>query len=352
MTTLLERDICLQAPTDLASVLLRGSCFSPLDAVRVLLEILERLGKDTDMQQVRRLIELGHESLLAAENSVSFAEAAKLVLEQKKHCSIRTQRDIRQTNNALMRCEKGLAERPMRSINSAECERILHQAYAHSPARFIKARGNLSGVFSFALRRGWCSENPVKLIPIPKVKERTIAPLSLAEVQSLLRTGMHVAHRPCLAALALMLYAGVRPEEMRRLSWQDIDWEEGELYMAPRHTKTGGGRHVPLCRPLLRLLRREYQGKEASDAICPPRWRERWQYLRQAAGFSSWVPDILRHSFASYHAKHYKDLPRLQLAMGHRDCQLLLTRYVNLRGITKQAAATFWKMQHFAKKID
>ncbi len=334
---------------------MKESGYSPVDAARIFLEILEALGKGASMKQIRRLVSIGQQGIQLSEDSVPFSQAASMALEQKQHRSIRTLRDIRQTNNALMRAEKGLAERPIRSLSTADCERILSKAYAHSPARFIKARGNLSGVFTLAQRRGWCSENPALLVPIPEVTERTINPLTLREVETLLRTGMHEAHLPCLPALSLMLYAGVRPDEVRRLSWQDIDWEERELYMAPRHTKTGGGRHIPLCQPLIQLLRREkkrlknahttqQQQQKIEQPICPPRWRERWQHLRQSAGFHHWVPDILRHSFASYHAKHFKDLPRLQLAMGHRDCQLLLTRYINLRGITKQNAATFWKM--------
>ncbi len=136
-----------------------------------------------------------------------------------------------------------------------------------------------------------------------------------------------------------MVYAGVRPEEIRRIGWHDIDWEEEILYMRATHSKTGGGRHIPLAPPLICLLRRLRRKGE----ICPPNWRIRWRNLRQEAGFATWVPDVLRHTFASYHAKMYKDLPLPQLAMGHRDCQLLLTRYINMRGLTRNDAQLFWK---------
>ncbi len=69
----------------------------------------------------------------------------------------------------------------------------------------------------------------------------------------------------------------------------------------------------------------------------------RWRALRESAGFSKWVPDILRHSYASYHVKMYHNLALLQLSMGHKDCRLLLTRYINLRGITRADAKKFWK---------
>ena len=37
--------------------------------------------------------------------------------------------------------------------------------------------------------------------------------------------------------------------------------------------------------------------------------------------------------------------PSLQLSMGYRDQRLLMSRYINLRGITRSYAAAFWKMQ-------
>ncbi len=328
-----------QEQLDAASYLLKDSGLSLSDSARLSLELLEALEGDSDLFRLRRLIQLGRQALGEAEASVSFAEAVERCLQVKQHRSERTLQDIRQTMNALMRAEVGLAERTVRGISSAEWIRILHKAYGHSPSRFVKARANLSGVYTVAFKQGWCSENPVKRIDVPVVKERVIEPLPLESVEALMKTARHPAHRDCLPALALMLYAGVRPDEVKRLSWSDVDYEDGELYLAARHSKTGGGRHIPLSRPLLHLLRRE----QKQGTICPPKWKERWQYLRQVAGFAKWVPDVLRHSYASYHAKMYRDLPSLQLAMGHRDCRLLLTRYVNLRGISKRNAQLFWQ---------
>lgn len=74
-------------------------------------------------------------------------------------------------------------------------------------------------------------------------------------------------------------------------------------------------------------------------------WRARWQQLRQDAGFSQWVPDVLRHTFASYYIKQHSDMTALQLSMGHRDQRLLMTRYINLWGISRRDAATFWSMK-------
>ncbi len=72
----------------------------------------------------------------------------------------------------------------------------------------------------------------------------------------------------------------------------------------------------------------------------PGNRENRWSRLRRAAGFApgQWVPDVCRHTFASYHAAYFQDLGALQLEMGHRSAHLLLSRYLNLPQV-KQARA-------------
>ena len=55
-----------------------------------------------------------------------------------------------------------------------------------------------------------------------------------------------------------------------------------------------------------------------------------------------WVQDVLRHTYASFHAKRYANLPRLQLNMGHRDLSLLRSRYINMHGISRTEAKSFF----------
>ncbi len=322
-----------------AAILLNDCGLNTLDAARLCLELIEELHGNCTISRLRHAIRLGAKALKLEEQSVSFNEAVEFTLRQKSHRSQRTLDDIRQTSKKLMRCEPMLAQRAVRGISTAEWTRILDKAYGHAPSRYVKARANLSGIYTQAFKQGWCQDNPIKRIDVTHVQERTIEPLRLDAIQALIQTARLAEHRDCLPAVGLMLYAGVRPDEVSRITWGDIDWEEGELHMHARHTKTGGGRHIPLCRPLLQLLKRE----RSKGSLCPDKWKRRWQQLRHAAGFKKWVPDILRHSYASYHAKMYKDLPQLQLAMGHRDCRLLLTRYINLRGISKKDAQSFWR---------
>ena len=84
--------------------------------------------------------------------------------------------------------------------------------------------------------------------------------------------------------------------------------------------------------------------KEGEIKICPKDWLRKWKRLRDDAGFKHiWVNDVLRHTYASYFAKRNRDLPRLQLNMGHRALSLLRSRYVNMVGIKKSDAKAFFE---------
>lgn len=323
--------------TEIAIYLLKQSGLPLIAAARLVLELVDGCG---DMARCRRAVVLGTEALKKEAQSVPFAEAVAYTRQVKQHRAARTQSDIAYYMRRLMRAVPGLAEKSLRSLTPQDCREALQIAYP-TPCQQRKARAILSGVFSVGRRRGWCSENPLQLVDAPVVQEKEIVPLPLHEVRQLVDTARRKPHRAALPALGLMLHAGVRPQEVTRLQWQDIDLEEREICLAGRHSKTGGARRIPISAPLLHLLR-ENRG---SGRICPPNWRHRWQALRREAGFSEWVPDVLRHTYASYFIKARKDMTALQLSMGHRDQRLLMSRYINLRGISRRSAMEFWKLR-------
>ncbi len=326
------------------------------DAARLVLEAVEEMpelrlpakqGKAELMQALRRVLREGIAAVRSQEKTVSFAHAAQESLARRVAAGRRptTLRDLRHFIRRLL-LVPGLAKRPLRALSTAECRLALEQAFAASAHSFRKGRAILHSIFAYGVGQGWCSSNPVTLIESPPVEEKEITPLSLPECNRLVKTARSSGFRDCLPALSLMLFAGVRPGEVARLRWSDVHCEEGVLSIAARHSKTGGARRVELCPPLRRLLRHHRTiAQNGQQALCPRQWNKRWQQLRHAAGFTSgWVPDVLRHTFASYHALTHRNLPALQLQLGHRDSRLLLTRYLNCSTLRRREAASFWKM--------
>ncbi len=314
-----------------------------LDLLRLGLELAEYAGRlrgKARLQRCRELIRLGVETLQQERRSTTLTKAMLAALEERARRRPRTRNEFRAVCLRMLRAAPAFARRSVRSITAADCRRLLESAF-HAPRQRAKGRVILHGLFAFCQKQQWCSSNPVAAISPPPLQEQEVRSLDMSELRRLLTTALRPEHRACMPALGLMLWAGIRPAEVERIDWQDIDWQEKVIALRPRHSKTGGARHVTL-HPVLAVWLHE-AGKRQAGALCPRSWARRWQQLREAAGFTAWQQDSLRHSFASYHVKKWHDFPRLQLEMGHRSAELLRTRYLSMGGITAAQAEQFWK---------
>lgn len=285
-------------------------------------------------EMLRNILELLGENKL---RTVSFNEAVKESLKARTGRRPRTLAEIRSVCGRLMRKVPGLAEREVQSMSREYCAGLVQTG--STPRQQHKLRVILHAVFEHCRRQEWCYSNPVALLRAPVLVEQEIRPLCWSELEQLTRVARQPRHRCCMAALGLMLWAGVRPAEVSRLDWDAVDWEEGVVTLRALHCKTGGCRHVRMHPVLRAWLRTAGSGQ---GRICPPNWARRWRALRDAAGLTPWQQDVLRHTFASYHAKHFHDFARLQEDMGHRSASLLRTRYLSMRGLTAATARRFW----------
>ena len=323
-----------------AKRILTGTDVSVLDAARIAKNILDAKPKNfalTDLQFCAKVIEVGLRHIRAKE--MSLADGFALYLKSKQHLRPDSIRDIRCMGNRLLRTKPELGKRNFSELSVAECEEWLNAAF-HTDSQFNKARAMLHGLFEFALCREWCDKNPIKRIERKKVVEKEIQPLKLAETKRLIKTAQRES--PIYAVVAaLLVYTGIRPREVRRITWRDIDTEEKTITVRSQCSKTGGVRQVEIPPVLNRLL--ITHKSQNSSHICPTDWQRRWRKIRDNSGFRGrWVCDVLRHTYASFHAKNYADLPRLQLNMGHRDQSLLRSRYINMHGISRAEAKSFF----------
>ncbi|MGN0865081.1 MAG: tyrosine recombinase XerC, partial [Akkermansia sp.] len=266
------------------------------DAARIVLEMHEELGewaqglgREELLRLLRRVLRLGTVAVTCEMSTVSFAEAAWASVEARADRRAVTRRDLRNYVRRMLRVE-GVAQRPLRSMSTAECRELLQQAFPGSMHSFRKGRAILHSVFAYGRRCGWCADNPVSAVECPRVAERHICPLTLGEMGRLRRAAAKPEHADMQLSLHLMACCGIRPAEVRRLNPDtDIDWRARVVIVRSTCSKTGGGRVVPLRG--VSLLR-------GCPRRIPRNWQMRWQRLRRAAGFRQWVPDVLRHSFA------------------------------------------------------
>lgn len=337
----------------LSRELLRGTGLSPLDAARLIRNLSDckknHLGRGTlNAVADSDIYRMGLQTQAGRERSVPFREAAERYIEAKTPLTRRrTNDERRQVLRRVLRAVPEWAEQPIRDWTSAQCRTALAEAFPTVSGR-NKGVVQLKGLFRYAVQQEWCEESPMSRLSQEKVSEQELVLLTPPQIGRLLAMCTRIGYRNCAAAVGLMLWAGIRPMEVARLSWHDIDLQEGVAYLPPQHSKTGGARqvtlHPVLCRWLRRLCPNSYGTPAAAqESITPADWVRYWRNLRTEAGLQPWRPDTLRHTFASYHLKQFNDLALLQKEMGHSSLRQLRTRYLNMRGITAAMADAFWK---------
>jgi len=165
-------------------------------------------------------------------------------------------------------------------------------------------RRAVSRFFSWCIARPrrWVTLNPCREIKVEREEKGPPAILTLAECTQLLRAAEPVGLAPYVS---LCLYAGLRPFEATRLTWQAVNLEDKEIRLEANQTKTGRARVVTIGPTLLAWLR-TYQ----DEPFFPPNWRRVFDTVKSAAGFTGrsegedkgkpWPVDVMRHTAISH----------------------------------------------------
>ena len=125
-----------------------------------------------------------------------------------------------------------------------------------------------------------------------------------------------------LATIVLCLFAGVRPEEARRLEWVNIGPDFLEVPGAK--SKTRRRRLIPLT-PQLRAwldVARGLEGELPARNI-PSKFN---RVRRLGSLFTDWPHDAMRHSFASYHLAQHRNENETALLLGNPS-QMIFAHY-------------------------
>lgn len=279
------------------AALLEGESVTLIQAARLVLEIKEALGDEIcTINRCREVVSLGLNAIKNKHHTVSFGTAAVECLRSKSHRRPRTLTDIRSIIQKLKKSNPELEQTPLRNISVEDCQSILMNTFTTSRQRH-KARLILSGIFSFSVKRGWCDENPILRVDTPFLKEQEIPALTLKEVTLLLKTCMDEFNGTCVAGAALMIFAGIRPQEVERLLWENIAIRDGCVILNSKHTKTAARATSPFCPcwPNGSNSAATGQSRARLTPICPKGWTIKWRKIRRRAGWGSrkrsWVPD-------------------------------------------------------------
>ncbi len=200
-------------------------------------------------------------------------------------------------------------------------------------------RRHLTVLFNYALKRGYCVKNPAADTEKVTIKRGLPVILTTQEATKLLRTAQNTAPE-LVPYIAIGLFAGLRPDEIRRLEWRNVHFTRREIYVAPTASKTAD-RYVVISDNLMEWLAC-YPGhgkerKEQDAVFCSRSILER---IRAEAKVP-WTQDILRHSFASHYCPIHGTVETAD-QMGHKGMSVLFKHY--RRAVSRQDAEKYWQI--------
>lgn len=219
-------------------------------------------------------------------------------------------------------------------LRPAELEVWLAERFK-TPGNRAFAMRTLKPAFNWAVRQGLITVSPFDRIESPKVRRGAVQVLAVEEA----RHALEVCPHDCLAAVALMMFGGIRPQEVARLTWDCV--MEDIVHLTPEVTKTAQVRNVVINETLAAWLAgcRRVPGA----LVVPDGWRWTYRKWRAAAGISE-HRDVLRHTFATYHLRMWNDEAALRRDMGHsRQSEVLFAHY--LAAATPEQARAFWALR-------
>jgi integrase/recombinase XerD len=240
-------------------------------------------------------------------------------------------------------------------LSGKRIKAVMQKAFT-TARRFANAYRTLRPAFTFAMESELCSANPFDSIKNERVEKAATTALPLAKVKALFNackdfTGdqnMPKSYRldcgDCAVAFALLTFAGIRPEELKRLQWQNVHLDENDLCIIidGSISKTRSHRIIPISENLKAWIE-TIPASDRDGRVVPDNWHRKYAAVRHASGIKGEQQDILRHSFASYHLAAHSDFNALQSAMGHGTSEMILKHYKAL--IRKPDAIKFWSIR-------
>lgn len=244
---------------------------------------------------------------------------------------------VREIRRVLMRFAEHTGDPPLADLKPDQIESFIFRS--DSPGGQQTTRNRLSALFSFAVQRRLIERGPLETIlkPLPpETKPPHI--LSVDQARSLL---LAASRRPrALAWIVLGIFAGLRPSEAMRTSWNDIRFQSGTLLVHGKNSKTRRHRIVELHPTAAAWLKVAYNF--GSDLpIKPQPVRRAIRIFREPLKLSHWPQDVLRHTCASYTLAISQDFTKTAWQLGNSE-KILLRHYY--RATDRETAEKFWQL--------
>lgn len=222
-------------------------------------------------------------------------------------------------------------------------------------------RRALSSFFNWAMDHRYCQLNPMLAIKRIKLERDEPEVLTVAQARQLVETAAAYKNGVILPYIALALFAGIRPTELSRLTWDAIDLEAGTVTINAKLAKMRQRRIVEM----VKLTQKNPDGTEVTlpanlvgwllphaarkTPLSGVNWRRDFDKVKRLAGWGTkskkhpdlkpWTQDIMRHTAITHHLAHFQHEGKTATWAGNSP-DIVQRHY---KGLVKPAeSAEFW----------
>ena len=217
--------------------------------------------------------------------------------------------------------------------------------------RILKRKGDcmrnlclrhLRAVLNLCVKRGQLEENPVNKIEFTQLESKEIQIFTPDQVRALLDAAISLERR-LVPYLSVGFFAGIRPEELVRMNWEDINQKEGHVKIRAEISKTKRRRIVEIQPVLDQWLDWwKKSGGLMTGSLVPfsPETLKRSRKSIANKAEVKWIQDGPRKCFASAHLATFEHIDRTAIQLGHTRTTMLFQHYN--QAMTKKDAAAYW----------
>jgi integrase len=284
----------------------------------------------------------------------SLAEAWDTALKHRENHRPRTIADFRAWKKAL---PAWLMAMNCYEITGKEITKALDET-TKGASRWKSGMRVISSVLGDVVKSGAIAENPVKGIQVKRNPEKAndeVVIYSPAELKALFAACIDYPLKDdkgeiepdrlcagCAVPFAFMAFAGIRPDEITKLKWEDVSLELHNIRIGATIAKKLYRRNVRINATLAAWIS-TIPAEQRVGKIRPARWTYKAAKVRIKAGIDGREKqDALRHSYASYMLATEGDLDALKQDMGHGHMAVFFNHYH--KALTKAEALPYWQI--------
>ena len=230
----------------------------------------------------------------------------------------------------------------MDAVTGFDVQRVINGMKAkrkYAPATIKHSVVLIKRVYNWALQMDlYEGSNPASKIKLPKLNNEVTECLSKGEIKRLLKTLAEWRNKRAALLVQFALYTGLRRGELFSLRWDDVDLDNGWIYLLD--TKGGKDNYLPVSDEAICVLKKAMKLKpyDSCQIVFPNRYGHKrttigqtWRRIKKSAKLPhKFRFHGLRHTYASYLASSGKVSQfTLQKLLTHKTPQMTL-RYAHL----------------------